>query len=100
MGRATRLFFALVIVALCATASAIYSRPMDGLSVAWFIILGLISATAAVGSVSELIGQVARSQLRTTLDGFFWVVFVVLPISATLCASAVWTLAWYFLSWD
>ena len=73
---------------------------MDGLSVAWFIILGLISAGAAIGSVSELIRQFARSQLRTTLDGFFWIAFLVLPISATLCASAVWTLGWYFLGWE
>lgn len=100
MRGAAGLFFALVIVALCATGSAIYSRPMDGLSVAWFITLGSISAVAAIGSVFELVRQFTGSQLRTTLDGFFWLVFLVLPFSVTLCATAAWNLAWYFLGWE
>ncbi len=100
MTRSAAIIFVLVGLALCCTGSAIYSRPMDGLSVAWFIALGLTSAAAAVGVIVALILQYTRSQMRTSLDGFFWIVFLILPISFALCATAVWTLAWYFLGLD
>jgi hypothetical protein len=100
MKRIAAIIFVVVGLALCFTGPAIFSRPMDGLSVAWFVVLGLTSAAASVGAIVALILQYTRFQMRTTLDGFFWIVFVVLPISVTLCASAAWTLGWYFLGWE
>ena len=97
MQRTAAIIFVLVGLALCCTGPAVFSRPMDGLSVAWLIALGLTSAAAAVGAVVALALQYSRSQMRTSLDGFFWIVFFILPISLALCATAVWTLAWYFL---
>ncbi|TPI20142.1 hypothetical protein [Mesorhizobium sp. B4-1-1] len=97
MKRIAAMIFVLVGLALCCTGPAIFSRPIDGISVAWFIVLGLTSAAAAVGAVSALISQYTRFQMRTSLDGFFWIVFLILPIAIGLLATAAWTLAWYFL---
>ncbi|MER8751544.1 hypothetical protein NKH57_20090 [Mesorhizobium sp. M1050] len=68
---AATISFALGVLALRASASAIYSRPMGGLFVASFIALGTISAAVSIGSVFGLIWKFTRSQMRTSLDGFF-----------------------------
>ncbi|MGX9144019.1 hypothetical protein [Mesorhizobium sp. 128a] len=100
MKRIAAMIFVVVWLALCFTGPAIFSRPMDGLSVAWFVVLALTSFAATIGAIAALILQYTHFQMRDTLDGFFWIVFLVLPISVTLCASAVWVLGWYFFGWN
>jgi hypothetical protein len=100
MTRIAAIIFAVIGLALCFTGPAIFSRPMDELSVAWFAVLGLTSAAATIGAIAALILQYTRFQMRNTLDGFFWIVFLVLPVSVTLCASAAWVLGLYFFGWN
>lgn len=97
--RAYAFLFAALGLLLLATGQAVYSRPMDGLSIAWFICVLLVSATATIVTARTLLRQFRRDNLRSSLDGVFWIVFLVLPICIGLLGTAIWTLCWYFLGW-
>jgi len=85
---------------LAATAEAVYSRPMDALSVAWFAFAAAVSATAAIAGTWALVRAFQRRELRATFDGFFWLLFLVVPMSIGLSGAAIWTLGWYFGGWE
>lgn len=94
--------FLLVTLALVliSTAQSIYARPMDGLSVAWFSAVAVVSAAASIVTGWTLVQPFWRGKMLTGLDSFFWAAFVILPICIWLLGTAIWTLFWYFLGWD
>jgi len=96
------IIFVLVILAvlLIGTAQSIYARPMDGLSVAWFIAAALVSGTASAATARTLAWPFLRGKMRASLDGFSWAAFLALPLCVGLLGNAIWTLCWYFLGWD
>lgn len=100
MKRAAGILLVLAMLALAATGETVYSRPMDRLSVAWFAFLGMLAAIAVALVASTLIMTARRGELRTSFDGFFWALFLVLPIFIWLLGVSVWTLGWYFFGWE
>lgn len=97
MSRASAIVFALISVVLIATGETIYARPMDGLSVAWFVALGTVSAFATLATSYALFSRAQAGRMRDTFDGFFWAVFVIIPTSLGIFGIAAYTLAWWFL---
>ena len=95
--RATAFGFFGVVLVLGATAEAVYARPMDELSIAWFAALATSSALASACLGWTLLSHFRRGELRTTLDSFFW---MALPFCVGLLAIAIWTLGWHFLGWE
>lgn len=100
LNRAIVFLLVTLALVLISTAQLIYGRPMDGLSVAWFIAAAMVSATASVLMACTLVQPFWRKEMRTVLDSFFWTAFLVLPICVWLFGIAIWTLCWYFLGWD
>lgn len=94
------LFAPVSLLALAATAEAVYARPMDYWSVAWFFLLTATGAIITFWSVRALVVTFRRSEITSSLDGFVWLVFWIVPFCVSLCAIGIWTLCWYFLSWE
>lgn len=94
------ILFALAVLALISTAESVYERPMDGLSVAWFIALAVISAGASAMTISALARAFRRQELRSTFDQFYGVLFLALPLSIGFFLAAIPTLTWYFFGWE
>lgn len=99
MKRAVTVLIVALTVALAATADTIYSRTMDGWSVAWFLLLAGISAIASVATGFALFREFRRRE-RTTFDQIFGPLFLILPTSLVFFALASSTLCWHFLGWE
>lgn len=94
------ILFALAVLVLTLTVQPVYERPMDGLSVAWFIALAATSAGASVMTASALARAFRRRELRSTFDQFYGVLFLALPLSVGFFLAAISTLGWYFFGWE
>jgi hypothetical protein len=100
MKRAAIILFVLCMIVLAATAETIYSKPMDNLSVAWFLLLAIVSSVMTVLVAVALGRPFWRRELVTTLDTLFWALFITLPFAMGLLLIAVWTLGWHYLAWQ
>ena len=97
--RAIGLLLVALALVFLGTAQAIYDRPMDALSVAWFISLMAASASATVSTMWMLVRPLWRRGPAASFDGIFWLAFLVLPVCVGVLATAIWTLVWYYLGW-
>jgi hypothetical protein len=74
----------------------VYSREMDGWSVAWFASVVLISGIVTIVAANTILRAFRQHELRATFDQFYWIMFFILPTSVALFGWAIWIITLYF----